>query len=100
MPNNNQNNNNNNNTSPTSSLSTTTTPASSHNTLIDFPSVLHFLQREYRRMEADRQLWELERVEYKRTIHYLESCRKSHERIQFDLLRRIKMLEFVLQSER
>lgn len=51
-------------------------------------------------MESERQLWELERTEYKRTIHFLESSRKSHEKIQFDLLRRIKMLEFVLQNER
>lgn len=81
-------------------ISPSSSPATSMSSSLDFPSVLHFLQREYRKMESERQLWELERTEYKRTIHFLESSRKSHEKIQFDLLRRIKMLEFVLQNER
>jgi hypothetical protein len=91
------------NASSTSSITmnggnTSTGPNSA--TAIDFPSVLSFLQKEYRKVESDRQLWELERTEYKRTINFLEGSRKSHERIQYDLMRRVKMLELVLNSER
>ncbi len=79
---------------------TTTTTTGTPTQQLDFPSVLNFLQKEYRKMENERQLWELERSEYKRTINFLEGSRKSHERIQYDLLRRVKMLEYVLRSER
>lgn len=81
----------------TTMIAGTTTPPTQQ---LDFPSVLNFLQKEYRKMENERQLWELERSEYKRTINFLEGSRKSHEKIQYDLLRRVKMLEYVLRSER
>ncbi|KAG2381273.1 hypothetical protein C9374_006262 [Naegleria lovaniensis] len=67
---------------------------------LNFPTTINFLQREFRKFENERELWELERGELSTTIAHLESFRKSQEKIQYDLLRRIKMLEFALRTER
>jgi striatin 1/3/4 len=67
---------------------------------LGFPSVINFLQKEYRKTESERELWELERSEYRSNISTLESFKKSQEKVQYDLLRRIKMLEFALKTER
>ncbi|KAL0479759.1 hypothetical protein AKO1_007552 [Acrasis kona] len=67
---------------------------------IGFPSVINFLQKEYRKIESERELWELERGEYKASINNLVASTKSKDKIQYDLIRRIKMLEFALRTER
>ena len=67
---------------------------------LNFPTTINFLQREFRKYENEKELWELERGELSTTISHLETFRKSQEKIQYDLLRRIKMLEFALRTER
>lgn len=67
---------------------------------LNFPTTINFLQREFRKFESERELWELERGELSTTISHLETFRKSQEKIQYDLMRRIKMLEFALRTER
>jgi hypothetical protein len=67
---------------------------------LGFPSVINFLQKEYRKIESERELWELERSEYRSNVATLEAFKKSQEKVQYDLLRRVKMLEFALKTER
>lgn len=79
-------------------------PASDYN----LPGILHWLQREYRQIERDRNEWEIEKQELKARIALLEGDAVSKERINVDLTKRIKMyilsllyrLEFALKKER
>ncbi|CAH8593719.1 unnamed protein product [Dicrocoelium dendriticum] len=63
-------------------------------------SVLHFLQTEWARMEAERSVWEIDRAELKANIRFLEGERRGQENLKQDLIRRIKMLEYALKQER
>ncbi|CAG8481356.1 9982_t:CDS:10 [Diversispora eburnea] len=63
------------------------------------PGVIHFLQSEWRRFERDRNEWEIERAEMKARIALLEGERRGIENMKIDLMRRVKMLEFVLRQE-
>ncbi|KAL1917216.1 uncharacterized protein VTP21DRAFT_4872 [Calcarisporiella thermophila] len=74
-----------------------TDPEPSEHTL---PSVLHFLQSEWRRFERERHEWELERTEMKARIAALEGERRGMENLKNALMRRIKMLEVALMQER
>ncbi|EJT98524.1 Striatin-domain-containing protein, partial [Dacryopinax primogenitus] len=62
--------------------------------------VLHFLQSEWRRYERDRNEWEIERAELRARVALLEGERRSFDNVKLDLVRRIKMLEYALKSER
>ncbi|RHZ49156.1 hypothetical protein Glove_529g47 [Diversispora epigaea] len=64
------------------------------------PGVIHFLQSEWRRFERDRNEWEIERAEMKARIALLEGERRGIENMKIDLMRRVRMLEFVLRQER
>ncbi|KAF9452863.1 WD40 repeat-like protein [Macrolepiota fuliginosa MF-IS2] len=67
---------------------------------VTLSSVLHFLQSEWRRYERDRNEWEIERAEMRARIALLEGEKRSFDNVKLDLMRRIKMLEFVLRMER
>ncbi|KAG0231056.1 hypothetical protein BGW42_000532 [Actinomortierella wolfii] len=65
-----------------------------------FPSVLQFLQSEWRRFERDRNEWDIEKAEMKARIAYLEGEKRGIDNTKMDLMKRIKMLEFALRQER
>ncbi|BEJ11989.1 hypothetical protein CspHIS471_0204490 [Cutaneotrichosporon sp. HIS471] len=67
---------------------------------MNLANVLHYLQSEWRRWERDRNEWEIERAEMRARIAMLEGQRRSAENLKVDLLRRVKMLEYALRSER
>lgn len=87
---------------------------------VTLSSVLHFLQSEWRRYERDRNEWEIERAEMRVSLTFscppgracpilqctqarialLEGEKRSFDNVKLDLMRRIKMLEFVLRMER
>ncbi|PKI84903.1 1,2-dihydroxy-3-keto-5-methylthiopentene dioxygenase [Malassezia vespertilionis] len=62
--------------------------------------VLHFLQKEWRKYEHDRNTWAIERAELRARIALLEGERRGVENVKNDLMRRIKMLEYALRQER
>ncbi|TGZ61935.1 hypothetical protein CRM22_007707 [Opisthorchis felineus] len=62
--------------------------------------VLHFLQSEWARMEAQRSDWATDRAELCARIAFLEGERRGQENLKQDLVRRIKMLEYALKQER
>lgn len=64
------------------------------------PGILHFLQTEWARFEMERSQWEVERAELQARIAFLQGERKGQENLKQDLVRRIKMLEYALKSER
>uniref|UniRef100_A0A8B9T4V1 Striatin n=1 Tax=Anas platyrhynchos TaxID=8839 RepID=A0A8B9T4V1_ANAPL len=64
------------------------------------PGILHFLQHEWGRFEAERAEWEAERAELQAQIAFLQGERKGQENLKKDLVRRIKMLEYALKQER
>jgi Striatin family len=64
------------------------------------PSVLHFLQVEWRTFEQQRNEWEIERAELKSKICILEGGREGLEAMKSDLQRRVKMLEYTLKQQR
>ncbi|XP_066517037.1 striatin-like isoform X2 [Hoplias malabaricus] len=64
------------------------------------PGILHFLQHEWARFEAQRSQWELERAELQAQVAFLHGERKGQENLKKDLVRRIKMLEYALKQER
>lgn len=64
------------------------------------PGILHYLQYEWHRFEAERQEWEVEKAELSARIALLQGEKKSHENLKHDLIRRIKMLEYCLRMER
>ncbi|XP_034391441.1 striatin-like isoform X2 [Cyclopterus lumpus] len=66
----------------------------------NIPGILHFLQHEWARFEVDRAHWEVERAELQAQIAFLQGERRGQENLKNDLVRRIKMLEYVLKQER
>ncbi|KAI8381394.1 WD40-repeat-containing domain protein [Radiomyces spectabilis] len=66
----------------------------------NLPGVLHFLQAEWRRFERERNEWAIERTELKLRIEYLEGERRGTENFKYDLMKRVKMLEYALRQER
>ncbi|KAG0182213.1 hypothetical protein DFQ28_006996 [Apophysomyces sp. BC1034] len=64
------------------------------------PGVLHFLQAEWRRFERERNEWAIEKAELKARIALLEGERRGVENLKFDLMKRVKMLEYALRQER
>ncbi|XP_034230279.1 striatin-3 [Thrips palmi] len=64
------------------------------------PGILHFIQHEWARFEMERSQWEVDRAELQARIAFLQGERKGQENLKNDLVRRIKMLEYVLKQER
>ncbi|KAL5040121.1 hypothetical protein BDV3_002495 [Batrachochytrium dendrobatidis] len=64
------------------------------------PGVLHYLQSEWRVIERERNLWEIEQADLKARVAFLEGERQALEHLKSDLLRRVKMLEYSLRQER
>ncbi|KAL6069765.1 Striatin-4 [Balamuthia mandrillaris] len=62
--------------------------------------VLSFLEEEWFNFQEEREKWERERTMLLKHIAKLEGERLSFESTQYDLLRRIKMLEYALKAER
>ncbi|EIW70885.1 hypothetical protein TREMEDRAFT_29277 [Tremella mesenterica DSM 1558] len=67
---------------------------------MNLAGVLHYLQSEWRRWERDRNEWEIERAVMRARIAQLEGQRKSAENLKVDLLKRVKLLEHALRTER
>ncbi|KAF9289105.1 hypothetical protein BGZ68_010060 [Mortierella alpina] len=65
-----------------------------------FPSVLQFLQSEWRRFERDRNEWDIEKAEMKARIAFLEGEKRGVDNTKMDLMKRVKMLEYALRQER
>ncbi|KAF9571150.1 hypothetical protein EC968_000953 [Mortierella alpina] len=65
-----------------------------------FPSVLQFLQSEWRRFERDRNEWDIEKAEMKARIAFLEGEKRGVDNAKMDLMKRVKMLEYALRQER
>ncbi|XP_030073358.1 striatin-4 [Microcaecilia unicolor] len=64
------------------------------------PGILHFIQHEWARFEAEKCHWEAERAELQAQVAFLQGERKGQENVKTDLVRRIKMLEYALKQER
>ncbi|XP_061221832.1 striatin isoform X4 [Neopsephotus bourkii] len=75
-------------------------PVSASRAQYSVPGILHFLQHEWGRFEAERAEWEAERAELQAQIAFLQGERKGQENLKKDLVRRIKMLEYALKQER
>ncbi|NXF42950.1 STRN protein, partial [Oceanites oceanicus] len=82
------------------SASGTAAPVSASRAQYSVPGILHFLQHEWGRFEAERAEWEAERAELQAQIAFLQGERKGQENLKKDLVRRIKMLEYALKQER
>ncbi|NWU70735.1 STRN protein, partial [Pterocles burchelli] len=82
------------------SNSGTAAPVSASRAQYSVPGILHFLQHEWGRFEAERAEWEAERAELQAQIAFLQGERKGQENLKKDLVRRIKMLEYALKQER
>ncbi|CAO3681577.1 unnamed protein product [Rhizopus stolonifer] len=72
-------------------------PATSEYTL---PSVLYYLQKEWRSFEREKNEWTIERAELKARIALLEGERRGIENSKVVLMKRVKMLEYALRQER
>lgn len=64
------------------------------------PGILHFIQFEWGRFQAEKCRWEAERDELRAQVAFLQGERKGQENMKQDLVRRIKMLEYALKQER
>ncbi|TNN01815.1 hypothetical protein fugu_011197 [Takifugu bimaculatus] len=64
------------------------------------PGILHFIQYEWGRFQAEKYRWEAERDELRAQVAFLQGERKGQESMKQDLVRRIKMLEYALKQER
>lgn len=62
--------------------------------------ILHFIQHEWNKFELERHEWEVEKAELAARVALLQGEKKYNENLKRDLIRRIKMLEFCLKSER
>ncbi|XP_063167688.1 striatin-4 isoform X1 [Candoia aspera] len=67
---------------------------------LSLPGILHFIQHEWARFEAEKSRWEAERAELQAQVAFLQGERKGQENLKADLVRRIKMLEYALKQER
>ncbi|KAG0206009.1 hypothetical protein BGX28_002511 [Mortierella sp. GBA30] len=65
-----------------------------------FPTVLQFLQSEWRRFERERNEWDIEKAEMKARIAFLEGEKRGVDNTKMDLMKRVKMLEYALRQER
>ncbi|KAI8838444.1 WD40-repeat-containing domain protein [Chytriomyces cf. hyalinus JEL632] len=79
-------------------MSTTGTPANSNP--ITLPSVLHFLNTEWRRFERDRNEWAIERESLLSRTAQLVGEKRALETANADLLQRLALLEYALKRER
>ncbi|KAJ3362408.1 hypothetical protein HDU91_003418 [Kappamyces sp. JEL0680] len=62
--------------------------------------ILHYIQSEWRNFERERNEWEIERSDLKARLALLEGERRAMETLKTDLVKRVKMLEFALKTER
>lgn len=62
--------------------------------------VLSYLEQEWFNYQDQREKWALDRMQMQRQIDVLEQKNTALENVQYDLLRRIKMLEYALVQER
>ncbi|KAB5550031.1 hypothetical protein PHYPO_G00048960 [Pangasianodon hypophthalmus] len=67
---------------------------------LSLPGILHFIQYEWGRFQAEKCRWEAERDELRAQVAFLQGERKGQESMKQDLVRRIKMLEYALKQER
>ncbi|XP_006627692.2 striatin-4 isoform X1 [Lepisosteus oculatus] len=67
---------------------------------LSLPGILHFIQHEWGRFQAEKYRWEAERDELRAQVAFLQNERKGQENMKQDLVRRIKMLEYALKQER
>ncbi|XP_077174583.1 striatin-4 [Paroedura picta] len=67
---------------------------------LSLPGILHFIQHEWARFEAEKSRWEAEKAELQAQVAFLQGERKGQENLKTDLVRRIKMLEYALKQER
>ncbi|XP_064408669.1 striatin-4 [Latimeria chalumnae] len=67
---------------------------------LTLPGILHFIQHEWARFEAEKSRWEAEKAELQAQVTFLQGERKGQESLKQDLVRRIKMLEYALKQER
>uniref|UniRef100_A0A3B4D0L0 Striatin N-terminal domain-containing protein n=1 Tax=Pygocentrus nattereri TaxID=42514 RepID=A0A3B4D0L0_PYGNA len=67
---------------------------------LSLPGILHFIQYEWGRFQAEKYRWEAERDELRAQVAFLQGERKGQENMKQDLVRRIKMLEYALKQER
>ncbi|XP_036392150.1 striatin-4 isoform X2 [Megalops cyprinoides] len=67
---------------------------------LSLPGILHFIQYEWGRFQAEKYRWKAERDELLAQVAFLQSERKGQENMKQDLVRRIKMLEYALKQER
>lgn len=67
---------------------------------LSLPGILHFIQFEWGRFQAEKCRWEAERDELRAQVAFLQGERKGQESMKQDLVRRIKMLEYALKQER
>ncbi|XP_029474998.1 striatin-4 isoform X2 [Rhinatrema bivittatum] len=75
-------------------------PAPVRQQQLTVPGILHFIQHEWARFEAEKYQWEAERAELQAQVAFLQGERKGQENVKTDLVRRIKMLEYALKQER
>uniref|UniRef100_A0AAR2IVN7 Striatin N-terminal domain-containing protein n=1 Tax=Pygocentrus nattereri TaxID=42514 RepID=A0AAR2IVN7_PYGNA len=61
---------------------------------LSLPGILHFIQYEWGRFQAEKYRWEAERDELRAQVAFLQGERKGQENMKQDLVRRIKMLEY------
>jgi striatin 1/3/4 len=64
------------------------------------PGIMHWLQMEWVRFEREELAWNAQRVELQSRVATLEGEKRSLQALQFDLTRRVKMLEATLKQER
>ncbi|XP_030632449.1 striatin-4 [Chanos chanos] len=67
---------------------------------LSLPGILHFIQYEWGRFQAEKYRWEAERDELRAQVAFLQNERKGQDNMKQDLVRRIKMLEYALKQER
>ncbi|XP_066427493.1 striatin-4-like, partial [Molothrus aeneus] len=75
-------------------------PEPAARTGLSLPGILHFIQHEWARFEAEKGRWEAERAELQAQVAFLQGERQGQESLKLDLVRRIRMLEFALKQER
>lgn len=70
-----------------------------HSIPYSLPGIICFLQHEWTKMEAERQLWAVQRAEYEAKISVLNGEVLGLQNLKTVLIRRIKMLEWALKQE-
>ncbi|CAH8831724.1 unnamed protein product [Trichobilharzia szidati] len=62
--------------------------------------ILDFLQLEWSKMQLERTQWDVEKAELQAKIEFLQGKYEGLENLRYNLIRRIKMLEYALIRER